>query len=101
MGIADKLKANVRLPAIMRHGWEERMLALRNVPPVMKMFWDSAPPYVSFSLLFRLIIALLPLGALLITRLIVNGVVAHVSHTGPLSKHFWWLVAGDFILAGL
>ena len=91
----------MRLPESKHHGWEERMYALRNVPPVMRIFWDSAPSCVSLSLVFRLITALLPLGALLITRLIINGVVAYVSHSRALPKHFWLLVVGDFALAGL
>jgi ATP-binding cassette, subfamily B, bacterial len=90
----------VRLPENMRHGWQERVSALRNVPPVMRMFWDSAPRCVGFSLFFRLVASLLPLGTLLITRLIINGVVAYVSHTQQLPVHFWWLVAADFLLAG-
>src|SRR5437868_3126251 len=101
MGLSNKVKAHVRLPEAMHHGWEERMQALRNVPPVMRMFWDSAPKSLGLSLVFRLITALLPLGALLITRLIINGVVAYVSHSSALPKHFWLLVAADFALAGL
>ncbi|HZR65062.1 MAG TPA: ABC transporter ATP-binding protein [Terriglobales bacterium] len=101
MGLTQNMKARVRLPQSMRHGWQERMQALRNVPPVMQMFWDSAPRSVALSLAFRLIVALLPLGALLITRLIINGVVAYVAHTGPLPKHFWFLVVADFVIAGL
>jgi ATP-binding cassette subfamily B protein len=85
----------------MRHGWEERMYALRNVPAVIRIFWDSAPRCVALGLALRLITALLPLGALLITRLIINGVVAYVAHSNGLPKHFWLLVVGDFVLAGL
>src|SRR5579885_2625354 len=86
MGLTQNMKARVRLPQSMRHGWQERMQALRNVPPVMQMFWDSAPRSVALSLAFRLI---------------VNGVVAYVAHTGPLPKHFWFLVVADFVIAGL
>ena len=91
----------MQLPESVHHGWNVRMYALRNVPPVMRMFWDSSPRSVSFSLTFRLITALLPLGALLITRLIINGVVTYVSHSHALPQHFWLLVVADFALAGL
>ena len=77
------------------------MYALRNVPAVIRIFWDSAPRCVALGLALRLIVALLPLGALLITRLIINGVVAYVAHSNGLPKHFWLLVVGDFVLAGL
>jgi len=84
----------------LRQGWQERVSALRNVPPVMRMFWDSAPSCVGFSLIFRLVASLIPLGTLLITRLIINGVVAYVSHNQQLPAHFWLLVVADFGLAG-
>jgi ATP-binding cassette subfamily B protein len=101
MGLSNKVRERLRLGESRPHGWEERMYALRNVPPVMRIFWDSAPRCVTLSLIFRLITALLPLGALLITRLIINAVVGYVSHTSALPRHFWLLVAGDFLLAGL
>jgi ATP-binding cassette, subfamily B, bacterial len=101
MGLSDKIRTHLRLPEVMRQGWQERMYAMRNVPPVMRMFWDSAPRAVGLGLFFRLISALLPLGALLITRLIINGVVAYVAHTQALPRHFWLLVVADFALAGL
>jgi ATP-binding cassette subfamily B protein len=91
----------VRLPEALRHGWQERMYALRNIPPVMRMFWDAAPRAVGLGLFFRLTNALLPLGALLVTRLIINGVVGYVAHTQALPKHFWLLVVADFVIAGL
>src|SRR5947209_3639545 len=89
MGLLNKVRAHVRLPESMRHGWEERMSALRNVPPVMRMFWDSAPRSVALSLLSRLVTSLVPLGILLITRLIINAVVARVSNHQSLPDHFW------------
>ncbi len=100
MGLATKLRGHVQVPKSLHHGWEERMYALRNVPPVMRMFWDSAPRSVFFSLVFRVITSLIPLGALLITRLIINAVVAYVSHSQALPRHFWLLVVADFALAG-
>src|ERR1700719_2810377 len=101
MGLADKLRARVRLPEVLRHGWEERVSALRNVPAVMRMFWDSAPTSVALSLVFRLISSLVPLGVLLATRLIINGVVAHVARHEELPKHFWLFVVAAFLMAGL
>ncbi len=91
----------MRLPDALRHGWEERVSALRNVPEVLRMFWDSAPTPVALSLVFRLAISLVPLGILLTTRLIINAVVAHVARHGQLPKHFWLLVVAAFLMAGL
>lgn len=101
MGLANKLRARVRLPEVLRHGWEERVSALRNVPAVMRMFWDSAPTSVALSLVFRLVTSLMPLGILLATRLIINGVVAHVARHEELPQHFWLFVVAAFLMAGL
>jgi ATP-binding cassette, subfamily B, bacterial len=100
MGLSDGAKTRMQPPKNLRQGWQERVSALRNVPPVMRMFWDSAPSCVGFSLIFRLVASLIPLGTLLITRLIINGVVAYVSHNQQLPAHFWLLVVADFGLAG-
>jgi ATP-binding cassette, subfamily B, bacterial len=91
----------VRLPEALRHGWEERVSALQNVPAVLRMFWDSAPTSVALGLVFRLAISLVPLGILLTTRLIINDVVAHVARHEELPPHFWLLVVAAFLMAGL
>jgi ATP-binding cassette subfamily B protein len=91
----------VRLPDSLRHGWEERVSALRNVPAVLRMFWDSAPSSVALSLVFRLVVSSVPLGILLTTRLIINDVVAHVSKRQTLPSDFWLLVVAAFLMAGV
>src|SRR5579883_3624601 len=101
MGVSQRLKERVHLPEGLSHGWEERVAALRNVPAVLRMFWDSAPTSVALSLFFRLITSLVPLGILLATRLIINGVVAHVARHEALPGNFWLLVLAAFLMAGL
>ena len=96
-----QLKKNLPPPEGLPHGWEERVSALRNVPAVLRMFWDSAPTSVALSLVFRLLTSLVPLGILLTTRLIINAVVAHVARHEELPKHFWLLVVAAFVMAGL
>ena len=41
-------------------GWHERISALRNVPAVLKIVWDSGPWVVVFGLVSRLFSSLLP-----------------------------------------
>jgi len=79
--------------------WRQRMAALRNVPPVLKIVWQSGPAVVAFGLIFRLGASLLPLGLLWITKLIIDGVVHAVSTHQAVSRHFWELVAAEFALA--
>jgi len=81
--------------------WNDRVSALRNVPPVLKIVWRSGPSVVSFGLLFRIVISLLPLGMLAITKVIVDYVVHAVSTHQPVPPRFWWLVAAEFGLAVL
>jgi ATP-binding cassette subfamily B protein len=82
-------------------GWRERVSALRNVPPVLKIVWDSGPAVVVFGLVSRLFSALLPVVLLWITKLIIDSIVRSVSTHQPVQHGFWWLVAAEFSLAVL
>jgi ATP-binding cassette, subfamily B, bacterial len=82
-------------------GWRERISALRNVPAVLKIVWDSGPAVVLFELVSRLFASLLPVVLLWITKLIIDGIVRAVSTHQPVQSRFWWLVATEFILAVL
>ena len=79
--------------------WDERVSALRNVPPVLKIVWRSGPAVVAAGLVFRIAISLLPLAMLAITRLIVDYIVHAVSSHQPMPRPFWLLVAAEFGLA--
>jgi ATP-binding cassette subfamily B protein len=81
--------------------WDERVSALRNVPPVLKIVWRSGPTVVTSGLLSRVVISLLPLAMLAITKLIVDHIVHAVSRHQPVPRQFWWLVAAEFGLAVL
>src|SRR3954471_10773673 len=80
-------------------GWRERLIALRNVPPVLKIVWESGPLVVTLGLLFRVVASLLPIALLWITKLIIDGIVHSVSTHQPVATRFWWLVAAEFALA--
>jgi len=81
--------------------WRERLAALRNVPPVLGIVWESAPGVVAAGLIFRAFASLLPMGLLWITKLIVDSIVDAVSTHHPVQPRFWWLVAAEFGLAVL
>jgi ATP-binding cassette subfamily B protein len=82
-------------------GWQERISALRNVPAVLKIVWDSGPSVVIFGLISRLLSSLLPVVLLWITKLIIDGIVHAVSSHQPVAHGFWWLVVAEFSLAVL
>ena len=80
-------------------GWEERLSALRQVPPVLKIVWQSGPLVVSLGLVFRLLASLLPIALLWIAKLIIDGIVHVVASHQPVQPGFWWLVVAEFALA--
>src|SRR6266436_1242094 len=82
-----------------RSGWVERLSALRNVPPVLRIVWESGPMVVSLGLVFRLVASLLPIAALWITKLIIDGIVVVVSSHRSVPTSLWWLVAAEFGIA--
>src|SRR5258706_11951033 len=82
-------------------GWQERISALRNVPAVLKIVWDSGPAVVIVGLVSRVFASLLPVILLWITKLIIDGIVHAVSTHQPVQRGFWWLVTAEFSLAVL
>src|SRR5580692_1673199 len=82
-------------------GWRERLAALRNVPPVLGIVWQSGPAVVAGGLIFRLFASLLPMALLWVTKLIIDGIVRAASSHQPVQPRFWWLVAAEFGLAVL
>jgi ATP-binding cassette, subfamily B, bacterial len=82
-------------------GWQERISALRNVPAVLKIMWDSGPGVVIFGLVSRIFSSLLPVALLWITKLIIDNIVHAVTTHQAVGRGLWWLVAGEFSLAVL
>ncbi|MGA2961912.1 MAG: ABC transporter ATP-binding protein [Candidatus Korobacteraceae bacterium] len=80
-------------------GWPERLAALGQIPPVLKFVWQSGPAVVAFGIVVRVFSALLPIGLLAVSKLIIDGIVNVVAHHQPISNRFWWLVAAEFALA--
>ena len=85
----------------VRKTWAKRLRALRNIPPVLRIVWESGPAVVVFGTVLRILSAVIPLAMLAVTRLIIDAVVAHVANHLPLAPHFWRLVVLEFVLAGL
>src|SRR5215467_4950134 len=77
--------------------WMERIQALRNVPPVLRILWESGPGVVTWGLVLRLFVAVLPFGIAKVAQFIVNG-IANVLRGQPLVENFWWLVGIEVAL---
>jgi ATP-binding cassette, subfamily B, bacterial len=82
--------------------WRERLQALKNVPPVLRIVWQSGPRVVALGLIYRVFVSLVPVSAAWVTRLIIDEITAILRGRTPLSAHLWWLVALEFglIVAG-
>ena len=78
--------------------WGDRVRALRNLPPLLRILWDSGPLVVTWGILFRIIVAFAPLGIAAVAAWIVNGVQGRMMGQ-DLRPHFWWMVALEVILA--
>ncbi len=85
----------------LRDAWNERLKALRNIPPVLGIVWEAGPSVVLWSGILRVGAGLVPLATLFVTRWIIDAVVAHVSRHQSLSPVFWWVVGLEFGLASL
>lgn len=83
----------------LENNWRLRMSALRNVPPILRVVWQSGPVVVSLGLIFRVVASFLPLALLWITKLIIDNIVHAISAHQPMSPRFWWLVGAEFALA--
>jgi len=78
--------------------WGDRVRALRNLPPLLRILWDSGPSVVTWGILLRIIVAFAPLGIAAVAAWIVNGVQGRMMGQ-ELRPHFWWMVALEVILA--
>lgn len=80
--------------------WRERLSALRNVPPVLRIVWQSGRGVVLFGIIARLLSALLPLALTYVAKLIID-VVANSLKTQAVPARLWWLVLVEFGIAVL
>ena len=92
--------APVGQPGMPGHAWRDRLSALKNVPPVLHFVWESGPWVVFWNIAIRILVAFLPMGIGIIAKFIIDG-VNRIGHHLPLPEHFWWLVAGEGVLAVL
>src|SRR6201989_1907990 len=77
--------------------WRERLVALRNVPPVLGILWESGRAVVTWGILLRIIVAALPVLIAKIAAYILDDVQRVFSHQG-LAPNFWWLVGIEVVL---
>jgi len=79
--------------------WRERYRALRNVPPLLRMVWETSRTLSVFTLLLRCISACIPLATLWISKLIIDLVVRAIRHQPIDRSAIWKLLALELLLA--
>jgi len=78
--------------------WGDRIRALKNVPPVLHIVWESGPSVVTWGIILRFVIAFMPVVLGRVSAWILNGVDEVLRHQ-PLRPYFWWVVALEVALA--
>ncbi|MFL6463048.1 MAG: ABC transporter ATP-binding protein, partial [Bryobacteraceae bacterium] len=79
-----------------------RLQALKNIPPVLRIVWDSGPYVVALGLFFRVLVSLVPVSAAAVSGRIVDVINNIVRQNGQPTQQLWWLVAIEFglVMAG-
>ena len=78
--------------------WGDRIRALRNVPPVLRILWESGPAVVTWGLILRVLVAFMPWALAKVAAWILGGVARTYTHQG-LPPRFWWVVGLEVSLA--
>src|SRR5204863_3236370 len=74
--------------------WSERLAALRHVPPLVRLVFQTHRGYTIAILVLRAIRSLIPVAVLWIGKLIIDGVIAGVATVHAGGTPDWWHLAG-------
>jgi ATP-binding cassette subfamily B protein len=90
-----------RTPAPAPPTWAQRMKAMRNLPPFLRMVWETHRGYVTGIALLRLLRAFIPIATLWVGKLIVDAVVEASRGGVPDWDRIGTLVALEFGIVAL
>jgi len=76
-----------------RPAWRDRIEALRYVPKLVRLVWETSRGLTITMVILRALRAFTPLGQLWVGRLIIDAVVASVTSHVPQWRRIWTLVA--------
>src|SRR3954447_1765729 len=79
--------------------WRERLGALRNVPPLLRMVWENSRALTGLTLLLRAVSASIPLATLWVSKLIIDLVVRAIRHQPFDRPLIWKLLVLELLLA--
>ena len=78
--------------------WRDRVRALGNIPPLLRMVWNTSPWLATSTLVLRLVIAGLPVAQLWVGKLIVDLIVRSLSHHDD-PRRIWTYLGFEIALA--
>lgn len=81
--------------------WQERLTALKNLPPVLNIVWRSGRGVVTAGLLLRVFASLQPIALLAVGKFIIDAIYQILAKHQPVPRYLWWLVAAEFAIAVL
>lgn len=76
----------------------ERVRALRNVTPLIRMVWDTSPSLTIATVGLRLLAAFIPIAQLWVGKLIVDSVVRVITHRTTDSRYVWIYLSWEILL---
>jgi ATP-binding cassette subfamily B protein len=80
--------------------FKQRLSALKNLPQLFRLVWQSSPSKTLMSFSLRIIRSAMPVLLLYVGKLIIDQVVT-LTRTGGSQQHLWELVGLEFGLAVL
>ena len=88
-------------PAATPPSWRERLQALKHLPRLFRLVWDTEPRYVIVILAFRLLRGIVPMAVLWLGKLIVDEVVGAVTHGAASWQRLGLLLGAELLVAVL
>jgi len=83
------------LPPLQSRSFRERLGALRNLPPFLKLVWKTSPALTIGQALLRIVRALLPVVTLYVGKLIIDEVVLLAGHSAANPSLRDWIASGE------
>jgi ATP-binding cassette subfamily B protein len=74
--------------------WSQRLEALRHIPPLLRLVFQTHRGYTAGILVLRLVRSFIPVAVLWIGKLIIDGVVAAIAATRAGHAASWWYLGG-------
>jgi len=91
---APKASAAERVVHGERRSLRERFGGLRNVPPFLRLVWQTSPSMMLAEAMLRFVRALLPVATLYVGKLIIDEVVLLAKSPHPPDDLRQWLASG-------